>query len=72
MNRAEGGHLDAQGVANAAQVLQVGAVQLPGALTAPQEVAGAAVPEACGTVLAGQCLPAPSQTSEDCYDCGIV
>ena len=36
--------LDADGVADAAQELEVGAVQLPRALAAPQEVAAAVVP----------------------------
>jgi hypothetical protein len=50
------GHLDADGVADAAQELDVRVVQLARALAAPQEVAGAAVPEAGGGVLAGQRL----------------
>ena len=49
-------HLDADGVANATQVLDVRVVQLPRALAAPQEVAAAAVPEAGGGVLARQRL----------------
>ena len=36
--------LDADGVADAAQELEVGAVQLPRALAAPQEVPAAVVP----------------------------
>ena len=37
-------HLDADGVADAAEELEVRAVQLPRALAAPQEVAAAVVP----------------------------
>ena len=43
-------HLDADGVANATQVLDVRVVQLPRALAAPQEVRRAVVPAVCGGV----------------------
>ena len=56
--------LDTQGIANATQVLQVSAIELPGPFPAPQEVTRAAVPEACCAVLASQRLQAASMQQD--------